>query len=53
LDISANIMLKQIILEDMSSLYKVCVWTMPFPPAGVEIVTTNCPNMFFTTGCSK
>jgi len=37
----------------MPSLYKVCVWEMPFPPAGVEVDTSGSPNVYFTTDCSK
>jgi len=40
-------------LKDMPSLYKVCVWEMPFPPSGVEVFTSNSPNVYFTTDCSK
>ena len=34
------------------SLKYVCVWTVPFPPAGVTIDTTGCPNVYFTTNCT-
>jgi hypothetical protein len=38
----------------MPTLYEVCVWEMPFPPAyQVELVdTTGSPNIYFTTDCS-
>jgi len=40
-------------LMNMSSLYKVCVWEMPFPPDGVSVDSTDSPNVYFTTDCSK
>ena len=38
----------------MPTLYEVCVWEMPFPPADkVELVdTTGSPNVYFTTDCA-
>ncbi len=53
LDISNNIELDYISVHDMSSLYKVCVWTMPFPPEGVDVSDLYSPNVYFTTDCSK
>jgi len=44
--------LKSLYLNDMPFLYKVCVWEMPFPPVGVEVETTNSPNVYFTTDCN-
>lgn len=38
-------------LNNMPSLHKVCVWTEPFPPAGVQIDTSNSPNLYFTMYC--
>lgn len=38
-------------LNDMPSLHKVCVWKMPFPPAGVQVDTSNSPNLYFTLYC--
>lgn len=40
-------------ISDIPSLYQVCVWEMPFPPAGVSVDTTNSPNVYFTMDCSK
>ena len=40
-------------ISQMLTLYQVCVWEMPFPPAGVEVDTTNSPNVYFTMDCSK
>jgi len=53
LDISDNTALKFLNIDEMSSLYEVCVWEMPFPPSGVKIVTTNSPNVFFTNECTE
>jgi len=53
LDLSNNTALKLLELKDMPSLYKVCVWEMPFPPSGVEVFTSNSPNVYFTTDCSE
>ena len=38
-------------LNNMPSLHKVCVWTEPFPPAGVQVDTSNSPNLYFTMYC--
>jgi hypothetical protein len=40
-------------LQNIPYLSKVCVWIMPFPPAGVKITISDSPNIFFTTDCSK
>lgn len=45
-----------LIIDHMPTLTEVCVWTLPFPPAGFygfEIDTTGSPNVYFTTECSK
>ncbi len=39
-------------LNNMPSLHKVCVWKMPFPPAGVQVDTSNSPNLYFTMDCN-
>jgi len=52
LDVSNNIALRYIILNDMPSLNEVCVWEMPFPPDEVYVEMTNSPNLYFTTDCS-
>ena len=49
LDISNNIQLEKIYLYNIPSLTEVCVWTMPFPPEGVEVYTDGSPNVYFTT----
>jgi len=48
LDVSNNTALTNLWLLDMPSLTEVCVWTIPFPPAGVDVYTTNSPNVYFT-----
>jgi len=60
LDISNNSKLGSIAIgyrcldiSGMPSLQEVCVWTMPFPPEGLEISTEGSPNVYFTTECSK
>jgi len=40
-------------INNMPSLGKVCVWTVPFPPDGVTVETTGSPNVFFTKDCIK
>lgn len=52
LDISKNISLHYVYINQITTLQKVCVWEMPFPPAGVYIDTTNSPNLYFTTDCN-
>jgi hypothetical protein len=52
LDISNNTKLTSICFSNMPNLYQVCVWTMPFPPEGVEVDTSDSPNVYFTTECA-
>ena len=52
LDISNNLILRSVHLNDMPSLYKVCVWELPFPPEKVDVNTTNSPNVYYTTDCN-
>lgn len=53
LDISKNTKLESIGIMDMPTLNEVCVWTLPFPPEGVEVNTEGSPNVYFTTECGK
>jgi hypothetical protein len=53
LDISNNTALKQIVFTHNYWLTEVCVWTMPFPPDGVSVNMNHCPDLYFTTDCSK
>lgn len=52
LDVSNNNSLKVLSIDEMPTLFEVCVWELPFPPEGVEIDTTGSPNVYFTTECS-
>ncbi len=54
LDVSNNTFLEDLYLSDMPTLYEVCVWTMPFPPAGVYlgVDVTGSPNVCFETECN-
>jgi hypothetical protein len=40
-------------LDSMPGLQKVCVWTMPFPPAGLKVNVEGSLNVYFTTQCNK
>jgi Leucine-rich repeat (LRR) protein len=54
LDISNNMQLHFLKLEEMPSLYEVCVWELPFPTEEIWVFdTTGSPNVYFTTECSK
>ena len=53
LDFTNNAAIIEINLSNISSLSKVCVWETPFPPEGVQVDTTDSPNAYFTTDCSK
>ena len=50
LDVSNNTVLEIISLNDMPSINQVCVWVMPFPPDGVDVHTTNSPNVLLYNG---
>jgi Leucine-rich repeat (LRR) protein len=51
LNIANNRFLTDIDLSNIPSLYKVCVWTTPFPPGYVHIDTTSSPNVYFSAEC--
>lgn len=53
LDISKNIALVKIGIDNMPTLYQVCVWTIPFPPSDVEVWSDFSPNVYFSTQCNK
>jgi len=42
----------QLDLGYMPSLTEVCVWTTPFPPSGMDIITAGSPNVYFTENCT-
>jgi hypothetical protein len=52
LDISNNTALTYIRLNGMPTLFKVCVWTTPFPPDSISFSSNRSPNVYFTTKCS-
>jgi len=52
LDVSNNISLRRLRIDEMPTLFEVCVWELPFPPDGVEIDTTDSPNVCFETDCN-
>jgi len=52
IDLTNNTLITHLRLSSMPSLYKVCVWTMPFPPASVAVDTTSSPNVYFTMNCN-
>lgn len=53
LDISNNTKLLLAGFDNMPMLTEVCVWTLPFPPAGVSLLMGFSPNVVFTTGCGE
>lgn len=53
LDVSKNNALEGLDIQQMPTLYQVCVLELPFPPDGVYIDTIDSPNVYFTTECSK
>ena len=52
LDVSVCIALEELNLSQMPTLYEVCVWEMPFPPAGISVDIEDSPNVYFTTDCA-
>jgi len=52
LNISTNTALEIVDLAWMTTLYDVCVWEVPFPPAGVNVNTEGSPNVNYTTDCA-
>jgi hypothetical protein len=53
LDISGNRKLTKIGIDNMPTLLEVCVWTLPFPPAGVTVLSGFSPNVSYTTTCNS
>jgi Leucine-rich repeat (LRR) protein len=51
LDISNNAALNYLVLSGMPTLQEVCVWGMPFPPAGIYVDTSGSSNIYFTSDC--
>ena len=53
LDISGNSKLVELKIHHMLTLHEVCVWTIPFPPQGVTVDTSDSPNVYFTMDCTS
>jgi len=53
LDVSMNSELEVLWIEDMPTLFEVCVCILPFPPPGFQLKVNGSPNVYFTTECSK
>jgi hypothetical protein len=51
LDVSVNKALVALGVDNMATIYEVCVWTTPFPPPGVKVLSDFSPNVYFTTNC--
>jgi hypothetical protein len=39
-------------ISNMPTLWRVCVWTMPFPPKVFRLKTDGSPNVYFTQDCN-
>jgi len=52
LDISNNHKLESLHIYGIPTLEEVCVWSLPFPPADVQVDSAGSPNVVFTTECS-
>lgn len=52
LDFSKNSALTYINITKISTLNRVCVWTMPFPPYNVNLEIDASPHVYFSTDCS-
>ena len=53
LDISSLTSLTKVGYDNMPMLLEVCVWTLPFPPAGVFVLRDYSPNLIYTTACTQ
>jgi hypothetical protein len=53
IDLSNNTSLVKIGIDNMPMLTEVCVWTLPFPVQGVELLMGYSPNIVFTNQCSN
>jgi hypothetical protein len=53
LDVSKNNSLRKLGIDNMPMLNKVCVWTLPFPPPGVEVLMDFSPGVEFTAACGN
>jgi len=48
LDISHNSAITNLWINRMHSLQEVCVWELPFPPSGVDVYSSDSPNVKYT-----
>jgi Leucine-rich repeat (LRR) protein len=53
LNVSKNAGLHKLNIMAMSSLFKVCVWKIPFPSTNVEVNTSGSPNVYYSIDCRK
>lgn len=53
LDISMLSSLSKVGYDNMPMLSEVCVWTLPFPPPGLVVLSEFSPNLIYTTQCNK
>jgi len=53
LDVSSNTVLQELYINDMPTLYKVCVDVRPFPLTNVYVYSAGSPNVYYATDCSK
>lgn len=53
LDISMLRSLQKVGYDNMPMLTEVCVWTLPFPPAGLVVLSEFSPNLVYTIACSN
>jgi len=47
LDITYSQGINTLLLQQMSQPIQVCVWTLPFPPTGVQVLDNGSPNITF------
>ena len=52
LDVSQNVGMETLGIDNMPTLYEVCVWSLPFPPPGMKVLMEFSPNVTFTTRCN-
>jgi hypothetical protein len=53
LDVSGNADIVLLGVDNMATIYEVCVWTTPFPPTGVIVLSDYSPNVYFTNHCQE
>lgn len=53
LDVSRNKAIVVLGVDNMATIYEVCVWTSPFPPPGLVLLSDYSPNVYFTTHCKE